>query len=37
MIRGAYVDLYVQVKTEVPIYPNKEQQELLEKFRKIEH
>ena len=31
------LDLYVQVKTEVPISLNKEQKELLEKFRKIEN
>ena len=37
MRRGDYGDLYVQVKTEVPIYLNKEQKELLEKFRKIEN
>ena len=30
-------DLYVQVNTEVPIALNKEQKELLEKFRKIEN
>jgi molecular chaperone DnaJ len=30
-------DLYVQVNTEVPITLNKEQKELLEKFRKIEN
>ena len=30
-------DLYVQVKTEVPISLNKEQKELLEKFREIEN
>jgi len=30
-------DLYVQVNTEVPISLNKEQKELLEKFRKIEN
>ena len=30
-------DLYVQVNTEVPIYLNKEQKELLEKFRDIEN
>ena len=30
-------DLYVQVSTEVPISLNKEQKELLEKFRKIEN
>ena len=37
MRRGDYGDLYVQVKTEVPIYLNKEQKELLEKFRKLEN
>ena len=37
MRRGDYGDLYVQVKTEVPVYLNKEQKELLEKFRKIEN
>ena len=36
MRRGDFGDLYVQVKTEVPVYLNKEQKELLEKFRKIE-
>ena len=30
-------DLYVQVNTEVPISLNKEQKELLEKFREIEN
>ena len=30
MRRGDYGDLYVQVKTEVPIFLNKEQKELLE-------
>ena len=30
-------DLYIQVNTEVPISLNKEQKELLEKFRKIEN
>ena len=30
-------DLYVQVKTEVPVSLNKEQKELLEKFREIEN
>jgi len=30
-------DLYVQINTEVPISLNKEQRELLEKFRKIEN
>ena len=37
MRRGDYGDLYVQVKTEIPVYLNKEQKELLEKFRKIEN
>ena len=37
MRRGDYGDLYVQVNTEVPVYLNKEQKELLEKFRKIEN
>jgi molecular chaperone DnaJ len=37
MRRGDYGDLYVQVKTEVPISLNKEQKELLEKFRQIEN
>ena len=32
-----YGDLYVQVNTEVPISLNKEQKELLEKFREIEN
>ncbi len=37
-IRGSgYGDLYVQLNTEVPISLNKEQRELLEKFRKIEN
>ena len=35
--RGDFGDLYVQVKTEVPVYLNKEQKELLEKFRDIEN
>ena len=30
-------DLYVQVNTEVPVSLNREQKELLEKFRKIEN
>ena len=30
-------DLYIQVNTEVPISLNKEQKELLEKFREIEN
>jgi len=37
MQRGDYGDLYVQVKAEVPVYLNKEQKDLLEKFRKIEN
>ncbi len=37
MKRGDYGDLYVQVKTEVPVYLNKEQKDLLERFRKIEN
>merc|ERR1712093_426270 len=32
-----YGDLYVQVNTEVPINLNKQQKELLEKFREIEN
>jgi len=37
-MRGSGIgDLYVQVSTEVPISLNKEQKELLEKFRKIEN
>ena len=37
-MRGSdHGDLYVQVNTEVPIYLNKEQKELLEKFREIEN
>ena len=37
-IRGSgYGDLYVQLNTEVPISLNKEQKELLEKFRQIEN
>ena len=35
--RGDHGDLYVQIKTEVPVYLDKEQKELLEKFRKIEN
>ena len=34
---GDFGDLYVQVKTEVPVYLNKEQKDLLERFRKIEN
>jgi molecular chaperone DnaJ len=37
MRRGDYGDLYVQIKTEVPIYLNKEQKELLRKFKEIEN
>ena len=37
MRRGDCGDLYVQVNTEVPIYLNKQQKELLEKFREIEN
>jgi len=37
MRRGDFGDLYVQIKTEVPIYLNKEQKDLLERFRKIEN
>ena len=37
MRKGDFGDLYVQVRTEVPISLNKEQKELLEKFRKIEN
>ena len=38
LMRGNdYGDLYVQVNTEVPIYLNSEQKELLEKFREIEN
>ena len=35
MRRGDFGDLYVQIKTEVPVYLNKEQKDLLERFRKI--
>ena len=34
---GGFGDLYVQVNTEVPINLNKQQKELLEKFREIEN
>ncbi len=34
---GDYGDLYVQITTEVPVSLNKEQKELLEKFREIEN
>ena len=37
MRKGYFGDLYVQVKTEVPVYLNKEQRSLLEKFREIEN
>ena len=37
MRRGDYGDLYVQIKTEVPVSLNKEQEDLLERFRKIEN
>ena len=38
LMRGSgYGDLYVQVNTEVPINLNKQQKELLEKFREIEN
>ena len=37
MRRGDHGDLYVQVKTEVPVFLNKEQKDLLERFRKIEN
>ena len=37
MQRGDHGDLYVQIKTEVPVYLNKKQKELLEQFRKIEN
>ena len=37
-MRGSgYGDLYVQLNTEVPVSLNKEQKELLEKFRQIEN
>ena len=37
-MRGSGVgDLYIQVSTEVPISLNKEQKDLLEKFREIEN
>ena len=35
--RGDCGDLYVQIKTEVPVYLNKVQKELLEKFRDMEN
>ena len=37
MRNGGVGDLYVQVNTEVPVNLNKEQKELLEKFREIEN
>ena len=37
MRRGDFGDLYVQIKTEVPVNLNKEQRSLLEKFREIEN
>ena len=37
MQRNEFGDLYVQVKTEVPISLNKDQKDLLEKFREIEN
>ena len=37
MQRGDHGDLYVQIKTEVPVYLNNKQKELLEQFRKIEN
>ncbi len=37
MRRSGTGDLYVQVKTEVPVSLNKEQKDLLEKFREIEN
>ena len=37
MRRGDFGDLYVQVNTEVPISLNRQQKELLEKFREIEN
>ena len=33
---SAFGDLYLQIKVETPISLNKEQKELLEKFRKLE-
>ena len=33
---GGYGDLYLQVKIETPVSLNKEQKELLEKFRNLE-
>ena len=35
--KGDFGDLYVQLKTEVPVFLNKEQKALLEKFREIEN
>ena len=37
MRKTDFGDLYVQVRTEVPVYLNKEQRDLLEKFKKIEN
>ena len=37
MRKGDFGDLYIQVKTEVPVSLNKEQKTLLEKFREIEN
>ena len=37
MQRGDFGDLYVQIKTEVPVYLNKRTKRILEKFRKIEN
>ena len=37
MLRSSgFGDLYLQIKVETPISLNKEQKELLEKFRKLE-
>ena len=37
MRKGDFGDLYIQIKTEVPVSLNKEQRSLLEKFREIEN
>ena len=37
MRRGDHGDLYVQIKTEVPVSLNNQQKELLDKFREIEN
>ena len=38
LMRGSsYGDLYVQVNTEVPINLNRQQKDLLEKFKEIEN